>query len=483
MSNCQIKKTHSSWLWSFIFIGVLGSCATPLPIEDKSSRKIIKTWGNIDQRFYLKDESGTPASHFFFDVDPKITNLTAEHATNSPINYVVTTPQGSKVGYDLDLLSGELYRERNYCEKRDIWKSFTGAVETPNFTKGIIPRVLDKKTRPLEVIVIADKSKVEPFNKKPNYFDEVRIVGSLIVQECEFYPCNTNEEWDSKQVLVGVSARDPKNVATMNFTDLKKQVDWKYTKAFIENADGVHLMGTMAHPRYRLVSEYNLKDTYEYLQSNSEIITDEKLEKLKMWRKSCMDFYDDFYKKVELARSDKENGANKFLKIYKDFHTTKGKRFNACTKLVRPANILEDKRRHWFFVQVQAFESLYKSGYYYSCRNNAWLYNPRNSDGSFYVDQAKELARCQGNALEKGFDTIVNALHLLANATNQTYRYVEYDNKTGGSHQFLYTWIYEKTSDPNCIESKSMKAQTNIELFPHDVSWEYFPTGKSSTIR
>ena len=116
--------------------------------------------------------------------------MSDQEEKNLFIRYIVTTPEGSQSQYGMDLYSGKLYRQRLFCSQDDIWDNYRADLMTPNFTQGIVPRVLDENGKPMQIIIIGDKNTIEPFKHESKYFDEVKVIGSVILENCESYPCD-----------------------------------------------------------------------------------------------------------------------------------------------------------------------------------------------------------------------------------------------------------------------------------------------------
>lgn len=483
MKICQLKKVTKFIPWSVFLVTLFASCTKAPVVEKKGHRVIIPEWGNIDQRFSYRDDKNQPVANPFYDIDPKIENLKAKSSDNGIIHYFVTTPEASRFQYNFDVYSGQLYRSRAFCSQTDVWRAYKGDLNTPNFTQGIVPRILDQSSSPLKIIIISDKDKIEPFKKSPLYFDEAKVLGSLVIQSCESYPCDLPGKWQASQILVGVNARDPKFSQINSFMDLKAQINWNYLKGMITNMSGVHLLSDRIYPATRIAKELNLVDTFNYLHKSANILSDAKLTSVKKWRESCFSLYDGIWDESQKIRQRPARQSEAFLDYFRKFYKEKSDEFYRCSQLVRPANVIENMDRHWFFSYLQAFVFLEKSGYYYSCNQRTWNYNPRSGDGTLYVDQLAELNRCRAQAFEASFDQAINGMRLMQNSSNQTFRFIEYDNRSGGSHQLLYAWIQEKGQNFICKGSKEPSKDFSLELFPSDVSWKQFGTDERGVVR
>ncbi len=479
MTICQLQKV----LIASFLVSTIAGCANAPVDEKRDERKIAGQWNKLPPRFTEREDDESVVANPFFDVDPNIKNMAPNEANNFAINYIVTTPEESDYLYDLDLFSGKLYRQRAFCPQDDIWDNYRADLITPNFTQGVVPRVYDELKNPMKVVVISNKEKIEPFKENPTHFDNVRILGSVVVDECSNYPCDVKEKWKSSQILFGVNTRDSQFNSVSSFNDLKRKVDWSYAKGMLTNMHGYHRVGGKIFPAFRISKELNLKDTYAYFQKTAEVINTQKFVELNKWRGECMKLYDTTWDEVEKIRGQKSGQAESFLKYFKEFYSKNSNEFYQCQKLVRPGSITENMRRFWFFTYIQAFTLLEKSGFYYSCTDNSWAYNPRVDDKRFYVSQIKELDRCRAKNFEGAFDQAINGMSLMKNQINSQYRFVEYDNVRGGSHQKIYGWVFDKIQNYACKYESKKPTQTPFDVFPQDVVWENFKQDEGGLIK
>ena len=173
--------------------------------------------------------------------------------------------------------------------------------------------------------------------------------------------------------------------------------------------------------------------------------------------------------------------ASKWLKYFITFYKKNSDQYYSCQKLIRPASITENNRRLWFFAYLSAFFNLEKNGYYYTCKDKAWVYNLKIDNNKFSNDQNIELERCKSRYFELSFDKAINSLSLMSNQTNKSFRFIEYDNGQGGSHQKLYSWIPTSNRTINCKEKSQNRPV--FDLFPQDVNWQSFNPNDDSTIK
>lgn len=484
MSICQFKNKTFSLLLTNIFALVFYGCAqTTIVAPKKDERLIIGQWNKLPLRFSHREMDDSVATNPFFDVDPNIVNFKNQAPGNFGIRYVVTTGKESNFQYNIDLYSGRLYRERMFCAQDDIWDNYRGDLLQPNFTQGIVPRVYDQSNNPQRVIIFSDKNSIEPFKERPDHFDETRIVGSVIIESCVDFPCDLQNRWKASQILIGVSLKDSSYNQLDGLTALRKKVDWNYAKGILTNMYGYHQLGSKFYPTYRISRELGLPDSLEYFNKNSKKISTNEFVKLNESRVGCMKLYDSIWDESEKIRSLKSGKGDAFLKYFKEFYAKSSNEFYQCQKLVRPGNILEDHRRMWFFSYIQAFVLLEKNQFYYSCTNNIWAYNPKVDENKFFVDQNIELERCRAKNFDKAFDQAINGMSLMKNQTSGQFRFVEYDNSKGGSHQKIYGWIYDRPQNFACKYASKTPTPTSFDVFPQDVVWENFYENEDKVVR
>lgn len=470
MRICQLQNMTKVLLLTIFCSIFLNSCANNIVEEKAPEAKIEPRWQKLPLRFAHRDMNDGFIAHPFFDIDPRVSyqnNLFT-------LRYFLSTPVSSGFQYDIDLYSGQLVRSREFCPQKDVWEFYNGNINKPNFTQGFAPRVFDENNRPMRVVILTDKEALPVFKLQPSSYNDARIVGSVIIEQCETFPCGLRSKWKASQVLVGMSSNDPKSSTIEVFNDLKKSVDWDYTRAILVNMNGHHKVGDKTYPSYRISKELSLKDTWEYFEKNSKIYNNEKMSEMVKWRDGCLKMYDSLWEKAEKIRTLPRGQTDEFLKLFKEFYTLDSENFYACQELARPATIIENHRRLWFFAYIQAFVLLEKNGFYFSCQDKAWAYNPKIDETRYFNNQVTELNRCRARDFEKAFDQAINGMSLMRNQTSRQFRFVEYDNMRGGSHQKIYGWIKNHAQNYSCQNSSLNQTQSFFDIFPQDVVWENF---------
>jgi hypothetical protein len=218
---------------------------------DKNYKKSFVTmvkpfWFKTLKKFQLQSKSGDPQTHMFYDVLPRF------EKNKNTLNFIVTTPEGSEYGNDIDLASGQLYVNHKYCPTKDSYNKTSKKIDKPPFTIGVIPRIMDQLNTPQKIIVFGDKEYYQEFYKT-NYF-EARIIGAYIEQVCPVGSCLVAEDWLSRLVLIGVKPDSEKYSEVKNVNQIVKKVDWRQVEAFIENGQGTNLLAKNTFPGYRMGS-------------------------------------------------------------------------------------------------------------------------------------------------------------------------------------------------------------------------------------
>jgi hypothetical protein len=468
MRICQLQNMSISILiQSFCIIALFGCAETPTTqqIKPKNEKPITAKWFDLPPRFASTELNDKISIHPFYDVEAKIDDF-------NKMPFIVSTPEKSKVQYELDIPSGKLYRERTFCAQDDIWKNYNEDLTTPNFTQGFIPRVYDEEDGPQRVIIFSDKDSPIAFKEQPQTFSEAKILGSVILESCEKYPCDLKEAWKPTQILVGVSTTDEEYNSLETMSALKNKVDWDYAKAMLTNMRGYNNIGGKKNAAYKILKELSLKDSIDYFKKNSFPVTPEKYNEVLASRTKCMDLYDSIWDSVEKIRTAPHGQAEDFLKYFKDSFALSANQFYQCQKLIAPANILENTRRFWFFAYLEGYSLLDHSGLFYNCGEFVWA-------SGFKVG----LERCRASNFERAFDQMVNGMSLMRTQTNAHYRFIEYDNLAGGSHQKIYGWVYNRPQIYACKNPVEASNQIQTDIFPQDVRWEHFKQDEAGVVR
>ncbi|MFT6070182.1 MAG: hypothetical protein ACJAT2_001965 [Bacteriovoracaceae bacterium] len=518
---CQLKTIKLSVLIGLMFF--LTSCGTKKSAIVKV--KATPVWFKSEPRFSMRDQTGSPLVHPFFDLAPF-----GSEKDNS-INFFVTTPIESKHYYDIDLPSGRLYRKFSYCEQSDIWGRYEGDVHRPKFAIGVVPRVLDQLGKPQKIMVFGNKKYFGNFDKMARSSQRAKVIGGVIHQFCEKYPCKTRDNWLSSLVLIGVNAEDPRYSRINSLSQLKKKANWNYFKAFMENAFGRTKNGPFETPAYRMVGEVPAKEALRFALKKGHLF---KFEEMRKMRESCHKLYDYLWegskvvRKVrketqkmskeqkkkddylfviesktssaaptiekrfsnqEVLRKNKSQEELEFRrnkKKYEDFSTfffnfydNYVDRYKTCMKFVKPSSLTLDSDRHWYFSFINGFMNLENANFIYRCNKRGWVENSKLSNGKRIFD-FKARRNCAESSLDFAFDQVVTVNTGLKRSSKPYYRFIEYDYGVGGTHQKVQSWVKEDGKLISCSETEDKEARIEFEknnpsrVFPIDLQWKRF---------
>lgn len=441
--------------------------------------KIVPQWFNVDDRFQLIGVNNEVSPHQFYDVLPDI------NFESYKLNFVVATPEGSNRIVNIDLLSGQHYVDKLLCEQADIIGRFKEPIYEPPFTIGIVPRLLDQLGRPQKILVFGDKEYYRA-NYKDNFFD-ARVVGGFIEKVCQIGACPKLTDFTGRVVVVAVQTGSEKYKKVRSIEDLRLEVDWNEVRAFVENGFGKNNVAGTFYPGYKMGPELSALQTLTSLKQKSITLTNKKLNQM---RNSCYKLYDYVWQVV--ARPSKVERQLSRLKDPKDrtklFRSTRnlndrffherfirafrkfGDEYNTCAKFIYPSNILLDSERHWFMTYYSAVHLLNDLGYTFDCNRTLWTKNPIMTDGKKKISRSQEFRGCNARQIDMAFEFAVNYLDNLRVKNYPTYRYVDYDRRSFGTHEKLYSWVYQENKKLKCFGKKGDLVE-QIPTFPKDIKW------------
>jgi inorganic pyrophosphatase len=486
-------------LTGFIFLSVLVSSCTSSKQSSSGVDSIFGTkkfaeslvskvqakWFKSNDSYQLRSFSGVVSPHMLFDVDPDINK---EEAT---LNFVVSTPEGADYGFEIDQTTGQHYYSKKYCSQDDIWEKLDRPINKANFSVGIVPRILDQLGEPQKIIVFGSRDYYKK-HFKTNYFD-ARIIGGYIEQICPYGGCLNKGEWKSKLVLIGVQVNHKSYKDVKTFSDLQEIVDLDYVKASIENVNGVNQISGNFYPAYRMGGVVSGTQALDFLDRNSIFLTSEKTKKI---QSSCFSLYNKIWKDIgrkssyEVAMNTLNKTDNISTKEYTNKLSELGKLprnlfykrfirkfkiyehdYKTCMKYVYPSNLNLSKEKHWFFTYYSAVNLLHGLHYSYDCNRKVWAKNPKMSSGLRLVKSSKEFRGCSSVEIDSAFTRSVSFLQTLQDNGHESYRYIDYDKGSAGSHSKIYSWVKTSNKKMNC-EDGSQASKKLYNLFPADIKWK-----------
>ena len=333
--------------------------------------------------------------------------------------------------------------------------------------------------------LVAKKKYQENFNKL-DVFHTVRIIGGLFEQFCSKYPCvEENKLWESRVVAIAVNNNDRKYRDVYTLSDLKKIINWKEVKAFLENGQGVNLRysynfsnerekkQTEVEPAFRIVREHFPEIALANIKKRGIYYSTKQLQ---IMRKGCHRLYDHLWSSLTDLRTKKDRGSKSFSRFFNKFYEKYGERFRTCSRYVRFSNINHNHNKHWQMSMFSGFFKLEDLNYIYICDAHTWRENRIGSNGLRRFSPLKEYKKCTDRQLDKSFKLISFFMNEQYNRFDRYYKYISYDNGIGGSHQKIYSWVLSKGRPLACQDSLdfSISNRKNSEVFPESVRWKSY---------
>ena len=449
---CQIKKVIFLGLCSIL----LFSCAQKkldIPVTD-----VKPLWFKSDGHVRFIDGLYQTVPHLFFDVNPKIDLESRE------LNAVILVEKDGDNHYELDLVSGRRVFTHSYCREDDVWKSYPRSLKTPPFHYAFVPRLINRQKNPQKVIIFGDKKYLSySHNKIGDEFVRVRIIGGIVEQFCDSYPCDKLKTWRDSVILVAVAKDDPEYKDVKSITKLKSFTDWKRIKSFLENGRGRSIIAKNTYyPAYRVYGNSVAGKSMKFALESGHLFSIDELNTL---GRTCEALYEKAWNMREKVLKDKEN----FHRVFSQFYNQYWNSFNTCKKYVRSPRIKDNHQKHWYFEFLHAFSLAHRLGYVYKCDFESWEPNQVNYDGKLLFKQEDFLRSCSDKELNSAFPRAVNLLSSLAKTSKRYYKYIEYEQGRNTYNEKIYNWIALTGKRQLCsVQEKTRE----IKIFPNDVEWQ-----------
>lgn len=302
---CQWPLKYFRFFASFIGLLALVSCAV---MEHTLVHPTI-FWNEPGQKNQFPRYDGSPYPHLFFDHLPFI------DIEKNELNMVITTPSAGPNRYGVDFVSGQRYLVARHCEQSDAWYLAQRKFERPNFSEGIVPRLLNQEGQMQRAIVFGRddffKTMLDNGNEEKIYASvRARVIGAVLEQFCPYTSCQDVKSWVSSLLFIAVDPEDSRYDSVFNLEDLKNYVDWNYSKSFLELAKGRYLdhpEDVKGRPAWRILGEIPAKEAMEYSLKNGHLF---EVQKLKSIKRSCERLYNqvwnEFLEMVLTNLKDKE---------------------------------------------------------------------------------------------------------------------------------------------------------------------------------
>lgn len=430
-------------------------------------------WYTSVKRFRLDQNIDSRSKHMFFDPNPKL------NIKSKVVSVVIATPSRSVHEMQLDTKSGQLFHSKDYCGTYDSTKRFSGSITTPNFSIGYIPRYLDQLNSPQKILVFGGDDYIKKYHL--THTVDVRIIGGYVERVCEKGACLESEDWMSRLVAVAVFKGDEKLKAVQDINELKKQVDWDYTLAFLKNGFGKSSIANNFYGAYQVGNFVDSFRATNHIATKNNHFT---ISKITSTQKSCYDLYDYTYKylnykgindlkvnnlndlkskkimEAKMINSDSQRSAS-FANRFKSFYDKYREDFITCSKFVYQSNINDNVKRHWYFSYIDSVFKLVDLGYSYSCTSDNWVENAILSSSKRLYSKKQEFRNCSNKEISKAFELAPKILEQIALRSFNSYKYVTYDKLT---HKKIYSWVHNSNKKFKCSEE-------NKNFFPSDIRW------------
>ncbi len=438
-------------------------------------------WFTKNSEHSLLDQQGKVQPHNFFDVGPALSSI------NNTVNAIILTPEGSDHAYQLDLASGQRYYSHSYCSQDDVWKRYSGAISTPTFSIGIIPRLMDQLGDPQKVIIFGG-GKV--FRQQGEYHENrIRLIGAFVEQSCLDGNCLGKSNWISRLVFIGVDYQDKKFSSVSNLDELKEKIDWAQQKAVYENIDGRNGGAAASYPATRIGNLIPLQEAMDYYKKRSIFLSDGEASKI---RSGCQSLYDKLWQEVgqeqpedKAAKTVAELNAKLKLKNelkkkrrpigfaarMQAFIKNYSSEYNTCQKFIYSGNINKNPEKFWFLSYLNIFMRLHNEGYYFDCKVKTWGQNVLNSEGKPTHILKDDVENCSDRDFDRAMDYLPNFLTGLKSSNSTYYRFVDYDTQTTGTHQKIYSWVKVRSKKFDCRTDPNVGVKKNMKVFPEDITW------------
>jgi hypothetical protein len=393
--------------------------------------------------------------HPFFDFSPDVS------PQEKTLNFIPLTFNGDREHFDLDLVSGQIYHKGSFCAKNDLLnESLPVPAEIP-FTLGIIPRYMVNIGKGFfQKIIVVGKGNYfrlfpstnissDQLTNQDLYAHKVRIIGGVVEEFCPKFPCrlNSKERAPFTHVIpIAVDLYDPQLFNVNNLKDLNVILPLEKIILFWQNAFNGSYFNNKVKSHINIVKEISDEETFKKL---SEQAIKFKPHDLNLVRKNCYKLYDYFWEKIlkekTLNLDGKDQALDKnFPKRFIHFHENFGKKFFTCSQMVPYSSLEENPQRHWSMVSIVGFYKSLDLGELYNCSENKWSSSSGDLiTSTFHQKSLKELKSCTSEQFSNLFKTLTLNFENLKRYREPYYRYVEYDSNPNGSHQKVFSWVYE----------------------------------------
>ena len=475
---CQMKSPQLLILFMISGCSLIsrpeGSGELALPIKSQ--------WFSTQSSHKIQGVQGEVPTHLFYDVSQD------SHQLKPLVNAVLITKQGSKFHYELDLPSGQRYFAHAFCPQKDVWNQYSGIINTPKFSYGVLPGHLDQLGGPQRVIIFGGSKK---YKRQTDIFENtVRLIGAFIEQRCPEGNCVGTNLWLSRLVFVAVEPSSKIYEGVTDIAAFKTKTRWARTRATLENSEGQNDGAGVSYPYIKIGQLLSLDDALRYHQKNSIFISESEMQKIKS---SCHKLYDKLWTdvgsfmpedlpatsidslkaKVKLIENlKKKKKPVGFSARFEDFLSKYESEYQTCQKFVYSGNVNDNRDKFWFLNYVGIFMRLHREGHYFDCKNKSWQKNLVDSLGRYRYNLKNGLIKCSDADIDLAMNYIGNYLRGLSLSSQEYFRFVDYDYHHFGTHEKLYSWVKMRSKKFECRIDPNLEIKRKIRIFPEDASWK-----------
>lgn len=417
------------------------------PLDPYQPRPIHPVWYNTAPKFQLTDNLSRPLPHLFFDGSSDV------DYDNAIVFPVIIERQKSEGRREFDMNSGQIFTVALRC--RSDLSAIGGAdFHRLPFSRGLLPKILDRTGRPMEVVVFGElpkaNNRMDSLSSDHDLQYVTRVVGGYEEAFCPLRLCQEPGQWQRRPVLLAVAANDDAFDEVTDLIELKKQLeDWERIKKLLISYKGQSFIYGNFELAYSYEEEYSRTRALEILKTQAKFFDLKQMQTLK---RSCYKLYD----LVEKASRTKLKSFVENIDRFED-------ELQTCQNFVYQGSINFDPEQFWFFIHFKAYLRLRELGYHYDCVSSNWLSS----------SSAKKIRGCSNESFLAAMQSAPEMLQKLINAFMPSARFVDYDRHPGGTHQKIYSLVDYDGKILQCERGKTGKLNNpRYKTMPVDVKWK-----------
>lgn len=456
---CQFKSLILLALTLGVLMGNLG-CArkTKLPKPLLMNDFEPRWFKDKLERYQRVDQNGDILPHLFFDA------VADYRMKKSEVNFVVTTPSQSEFRFLLDPVSGQTFMKEPFCEGNDLTKLEGGKFFLPNYHEGFVPQMLDQKLAPQRMIILGADELVQTYYKEA--FFRAKIIGGILLNKClSVQNCLNNFIEKSELVLVGVSKDDPKLKNYESVDELSKVFDWKRALATFLNTEGVFFYKDSHLPTVKSYQMIDADNANKLLKKNNKLFDGKIAGKLK---NTCHTIHN------EIETIMAEPNRQKRVANLKNYLPKKTKYYSLCSRLVQAVDPRKDHQLHDFYNILDIPYLLATTKNYFNCQKKQWQLPSGQEKYSSVNALRRSMMECSSNEFWEMFQMALPYSGMLKNQGYVYWRYIGYDDVSGGSHGRIDSWVSEPGTVIHCNKELMKDLNKRKAIYPKKTPRDFF---------